>query len=579
MSTGADACALLKWDIDPVGVRLSLPPGQRDEAVRLYMKMLRLCDNSKYAPWSTSRSLATTLMHRETLPPEAMEAQKKLLENWNYNCSAGTINMRLYLLTAGYLAAEQWPDFKDSAVRVQTSDAIDFRGKEVRSHNAEEIQEFCRSRIYEIFRQFTVQNLVEHDVSYFQCDLEAVKMLADFAKDPEMRKRAAMVMDYFMLQLAAAWNQGYDAEPWFRIKSLPMQDAASVTEKFGWLYFGTPLPGTLTPPYPLVLFGNPGYRMPGIFESIARDRGGVREVRSSQFDPEKKDPEATIWKTFFHTPAYSLSSAVNEYDGKNGIKTGLFKEERMLNLTWISGRPGSNFFVFQENIRQPYFGKTENNDLGAGENPYSQRMQDKRTALGVYDVPESYPFYRQYTIYRKSDVTLGQIEKDGWVFTHTGKMLFGFYSMMPTTWERNRQEKGIAGGIDIRWCDSRRNAWIVETADADSYPGDPAAQLAAFAEDVLRKGLVDTSKMQGSVPELSYKSIHGDTIRLVYSKLGESVLGKHFVNGTPLDYRAWKTHDSPWATQDFNSPIVTVNYAGTKRIYNFEKWIVEEAQP
>ena len=88
-----------------------------------------------------------------------------------------------------------------------------FPGQNRPSHDAKEIKAYCRGKIDEIFRQFTVQNLVEHDLVYFPCDLDAVKLLADFALDPEMKNRATMVMDYFMLNLAADWNHGYDAEP------------------------------------------------------------------------------------------------------------------------------------------------------------------------------------------------------------------------------------------------------------------------------------------------------------------------------------------------------------------------------
>ncbi|MFA6291211.1 MAG: hypothetical protein WC637_05480 [Victivallales bacterium] len=576
MKTGADACNILKWNVDSVGVRLSLPAADRKEAVDLYMGLLELCDNSIYAPWTTTRSLGTTLLNLKTLPQEAMDAQRKLLEKWNYDCSAGTINMQLYLYTAGYLSSELWPDFKDSAVPVQTRDSIDFRGKTVRSRNAAEIKQFCRDRIYEIFRQFTVQNLVEHDLAYFQCDLDSVKLLADFSKDPEMRKRATMVMDYFMLNLATDWNQGYDAEPYFRFKHIgaALGDSVSPTEDFGWLYFGTPRLAPLAERCVPLLYCSPnGYRMPDVFRAISRDRDGIREKKESQF--ETGGVPYKVWKTFFHTPNYSLSSGVTEYEGKNGIKTGIFKEQRLVNLTWFSGRPGSRFFVFQENIGQPYFGKTEKNVLGQGENPYSQRFQAKRTVIGVYDVPESYPHYRQYTVYRRNDLALAQREENGWVFTHTGKMLFGFYSLMPTTWERNLQEKEIAGGIDVRWCESRKNAWVLETAEADRYPGDPAAQLAAFAADVLKNGVLETGRMKLSIPEFSYKSIHGDSLRIVFSGLGESVVGHHFINNIPVDYRTWKTLDSPWARQEFNSPIVTVNFAGSRLVYDFDKWTLE----
>ncbi len=586
MKSGRDASDVLKWHLGPVAARLSLPTAERAEALALYLKALDLCDNSYNAPWSTTQSLAVTWMLRDSLPPEVLEAQKRLLSRWNYNCSAGTINMRLYLHVAGYLAAEQWPDFRDSPTPVNTTYAIDFRGRTVRSHDAAEIKVYCREKILEIFRDFTVRNLYEHDLVYLPCDLDAVRLLADFALDPDLRARAVMVMDYGLLQLATAWNQGRHVEPFYRQKyfSTMMGDRAPPTEYLGWLYFGGDTPGPFNGKAFGLIHGNPrGYRMPPVIAAIAHDRSAEREIRESHFDGDGAASSAISWKTLFHTPAYSLASAVNQYDGRHGLKTALFKEQRLLNLTWFSAsdatRPDGRFYVFQENIAQPYFGKTKLNDFGQGENPYSQRMQHRRTALGLYDVPATYPFFRQFTVYRSADAPLGRREHEGWVFAHAGPMLFGFYSWKPTRWEKSRPEKSVSGGVDVRWCEERLNAWILETANASRYPCSPAAQLDAFAAEVLRGTRIDTAKLDQPVPELSYQSIHGDTLRLVFSTLGESVVGRHFVNGTPVDYPAWPTLGSPWAQQAFNSPIVTLRFDGTNRTYDFNRWTVVDANP
>jgi hypothetical protein len=570
---GNQAAGLMKWHVNPLAARI-LEGTDRAEAAALFRRGLELCDNTRDAPWSTTRSLWTTLLGQDVLPADFMDLQKELLQRWNYDCSAGTINMRLYLYTAGYLASERWPDFRDAAEPVKTNYAIDFRGKTVRSKPAAEIQEFCRAKIYEIFRLFTVENQVEHAQVYFKCDVEALKMLADFALDPEMRKRATMVMDYFMLNLATDWNQGYQAEPFFRNKYyhvLMQPGGLENTRALGWLYFGSPLQPTLKD-LPL-LFTRGDYRMPPVFKAIAEDRSGVREKKESHIRGEAVR-EAVVWKTFFHSPTYSLSSAVCDYDGKKGIKTGVFKEQRMVNLTWMSDQPCSHFYIFQENYAQPYFGRTKPNGFGSGENPYSHRLQHRRTVIGLYDVPPDYEFYRQYTTYVKSGAILAQIEIGDWVFSHGGGVLFGFYSAAPTTWQRATRQAKVPYPVDVRWCDSRQNAWVLETADAGRYRGTVDEQLAAFAADVLENGETDVSGLEAGTPEFSYRTIYGDTLRIVFSGLGESPRGRHFINGSPVDYDGWKMLDSPWAQQEFMSPVVTVNFAGVELEYDFENWTV-----
>jgi hypothetical protein len=56
------------------------------------------------------------------------------------------------------------------------------------------------------------------------------------------------------------------------------------------------------------------------------------------------------------------------------------------------------------------------------------------------------------------------------------------------------------------------------------------------------------------------------------------VVGRHFINNAPVDNRAWKTLDSPWARHNFNSPVVNVGFAGTKLVYDFDNWTVEGAR-
>jgi hypothetical protein len=96
---------------------------------------------------------------------------------------------------------------------------------------------------------------------------------------------------------------------------------------------------------------------------------------------------------------------------------------------------------------------------------------------------------------------------------------------------------------------------------------------------VLNGARIDRSKLDQPVPELTYQSIHGDTLRLVFSSRGESVVGRHFVNGAPVDFPTWPTLGSPWANQAFNSPIVTIDFPGTKRSYDFRLWTVQETAP
>ena len=63
-------------------------------------------------------------------------------------------------------------------------------------------------------------------------------------------------------------------------------------------------------------------------------------------------------------------------------------------LKWVSPKGSSTFSVCMENPRRPY-NLRENvaNTIGYGENPFSKYMQQEGTVLGLYAVPETYPYY------------------------------------------------------------------------------------------------------------------------------------------------------------------------------------------
>jgi hypothetical protein len=106
----------------------------------------------------------------------------------------GAWNYKLMMDASGYLAAEEWPEL------------VDREGL-----NASQIREATAKRLFEGFHEISTRNFSEYGASiYLGVNLCAVRMLADFARDDEMRKRAAMVLDAMFLDIACTWNQGYN---------------------------------------------------------------------------------------------------------------------------------------------------------------------------------------------------------------------------------------------------------------------------------------------------------------------------------------------------------------------------------
>ncbi len=140
----------------------------------------------------------------------------------------GAMNYRLMMDGAGFLAAEEWPELVDA-------DKL----------NATDIQKATRERLFGYFDTICRSNFDEYGAPiYLAVDLSAVRMLAEFARDPEMRKRAALTLDAMLLDLACTWNQGYNigsasrAKYWYSTRHQPRLDGLDRRRRRG--FFSAP---------------------------------------------------------------------------------------------------------------------------------------------------------------------------------------------------------------------------------------------------------------------------------------------------------------------------------------------------
>lgn len=398
-----------------------------------------------------------------------------------------------------------------------------------------------------------------------------MKLLADFAQDPEMRKRSAMTLDSMFLHAVCAWNRGYYITPGSRLKgwsnNVTGPDGLDTTGAIAWLYFGADRP---VDPYRM----NPGgsfwftvkksYQPPAIFTAIARDRskpfthlGSARE---------------RIRYTIYQQSGYGVASQCEFLKNQND---GVYKEARRVMFKWVSGKRLSAFIPLQENPQRPYNLKEKKaNGFGYGENPFCQVLQKDGTLLGIADVPEDYPFWKMYAPFAKDGAIIKRIEKDDWVFCHGGPVLFAFRYLQPSYWgEPNTNEN-----LDIFRSDSRKNGWVLDTAPiADFAGGGVDAELKRFSQAVLEKSKLDASGIHSSPPRFTYRSITGHTLDITYRphKLEES--GQHKIDGKSVNYSTYPLFGNPWVQQPLGADTLQIHHGGKTLVYDFVKWTKSES--
>ena len=472
----------------------------------------------------------------------------------------GAWNYKLMMDASGFLAAEEWPEIVDRA-----------------GQNADQIKEATRKRLFAGFDDIAKRNFSEYGATIYNgVNLSAVRMLVEFAKDPEMRKRATLTLDAMLLDIACTWNQGYNtgsasrAKYWYSTNT-SLETMAS-TAAAAWVHFGAHRSinaGGIGWAHSFWM-ATPGiYQVPDLIVKVATARSKPFLTRSYVAAMGRSNVHRMTW----HTPSYSLCS---QWDQPGDPTSGLYKESRRHMLKWLSEKPSSTFAVCMENPYRPYnLSQKKANQLGYGENGFSQYMQHKGTLLGLYAVPEKvkvrhhvfdYPYHKLYAPFPTSGSILKRIGKDGWVFCHNGSMLMGFFSIKPCKWGKPWS------GNDMLWCDARQNGWILETSELRPFAGGGVdAELERFANTVISRTRLNASRIDDEIPSIAYRTLAGDTMEFRWQPHKEAYKDQMKVNGRPLEFSTELLHRNPWVYQKVGGPLM-IRMGDRRLTLDFDKW-------
>jgi hypothetical protein len=389
-------------------------------------------------------------------------------------------------------------------------------------------------------------------------------MLAEFARDPEMRQRATLTLDAMFVDIACTWNQGYNvgsasrAKYWYSTQTSP--DSMGSTAATAWIYFGANRPVSGTDWFWMAAPG--AYELP---EPIIK----VAQNRAEPFTHIASVPafgDAQVHRMTFHSLNYSLAS---QWDHASSHTSSLYKESRRTLLKWVSDQPSSTFAVCMDNPARPYrLQENRANPLGYGENPFSQYLQHEGTLIGVYAVPTHFPYYKLYAPFTTRGAIVKRMERAGWVFCHNGSMLMGFRSVQPVSWGKKQME-----GCDLLWCEARTNGWVLETSELKTFAGGGGdAELNRFADALLANAKLDSTGLNRANPRLRYTSLMGHTLDLTWLPHNETYTGQSKVDGRVIEYPSWPLLKNPWVFQQTNSPYLAITIGGQRLEYDFAKW-------
>jgi hypothetical protein len=464
----------------------------------------------------------------------------------------GALNYRLMNDGAGYLASERWDDLLDM-------DGLNSSG----------ILKATKERLLGYFDQIVRQNNDEFGApTYLGIYLSAMKMLADFALDPEFKKRATLTLDSMLVHIAMAWNQGYYVTPASRSKyyssTVTGPDGLDCTGAIAWMCFGgsRPVEAKYMNSAGSVWFSIPNeYRRPELFETLALNREKALMHQSSA--------QSRIRMSTWHSPRYTLASS---WEFLPGPTDGHYKESRRNILKWISPTHNSCFAPMQENARRPYLMKEKvANAFGYGENPFGQSLQQRGTLIGITCVPENYPYWKSYAPFPNTGSIVKKIEQDGWIFCHGGSMLFAFRYLKDSYWGPSDPKNHC----DVYRSDNRINGWILETRELSNKDEDENKVLSKFAEEILKHTKIYNETWDNEAPSFSYKNLDGDRMDIRYRPHGQAYQDQHKINGNPVLYNKFPLLGNSWVWQELGGNILKIKTQEQSLTYDFSKWSIK----
>ncbi len=417
----------------------------------LWRRVLAELEHPKHSMFFSLPLTAFALEARDRLPPEVTARIREVLTG-NPVYRGDTENHWTMHYTALLLAAETWPETPASRW---------YTGRSTRENHAE-----AKRWLLHWARLAATAGQGEFDSPhYYFMYVTPMLLLHDFARDPEVRRMAGLMLDllladYFAESLRGAWCGGHS-----RILGKEVERAVTAAAVYHWLYAGG-IPRPERPHGWAALAALSRYRPPPVLAPIAnrRDRAFVHTERKRvrnviRFGRELSPP---VYKTDYLTPLYGLGSL------QGGILQPI--QQHTWDVTWIGSAENSTLFTVHPSVSARELGMffpEEIHDLTrtitlqkgsyadpeklVSASPYERIRQEKNRLLARYRVPPGarFPFVTLYWPH-----CLERTEEGGFWFGRDGDFYLALRASTPGRWIRR-------GDHDLFRCDGARADFLL----------------------------------------------------------------------------------------------------------------------
>jgi hypothetical protein len=468
-----------------------------------------------------------------------------------------------------YIAAEQWPNLPGTEW---------FNGK-----SSEENLVDAREYLMHWLKITTTIGQGEFDSpDYFPEYVTASTLLAEFAKDPAVRVRGEMLLEYILADFGVEHLDGQYTGGFSRIYQpavfMPLKTGAAA---FAYLYFGTGAPSTSSW---LVLPALSKFRLPQIIYNIATDRSKPyiererKRVRNViRFGTEKNPP---VYKYTYMTKDYAIGS----------LQGGLLQpiQQHTWGINYLYGRPYTTIFglhpywssyelgmFFPEELKPLIAdvvaskGTYNNPDKWTGGSPFERTFQVKNTLIALYDIkPGTMTEHIDGFFPRNLEERI--VDKSGWIICKAGDTFIGWYPLQEYEWIEEKDVQGVTKpGVGVpedipkyketgNWrlrSHHLQNGYVVEVRSKDE-----AGSFERFAGQ-LRKHLPKATLKPGTV-SVQYRTLNDDDVQFGFPD-------KRILNGKEVDLSQARLFEGPFLNADVGSQKLSMSYKNQHRTLDF----------
>jgi hypothetical protein len=498
---------------------------------------------------------------RDQLSPEAKAAMRAAWRTY-FPSRGDTENHWVMYYASLYLMAELYPDDPASSW---------YNGKSSAENRAE-----ARGYLISWMNLTTTIGQGEYNCTHYIGEYTIPLLyLAAWSRDPEMRQRGRMMLDWVLADFAENTLDG------LAIGAHARTDDTQVLEKwnglssfYSWLCFGN-----CPPP---ARYGDWGvyfaavadnYELPEIIYRIGTDRPVdvlQRDLKRTRHrwrnSPVRNAP---VYKTTYLRRDYAVGSD----------QGGLLQPSQLhsWDVTWTEPDPrGRHNTIFSlqpyssVSALQMYYTELPDNlvasvvrtrpsydspDKFLGGSPYEQVFQDRDTIVALYQIAPGTRFSHVNGFFSRDLVDVSE-DPSGWIFARGGRCFLAYRPLAPYEWVPT------AKGDRRLYSPHLHNGTIVQAASVDEF-----ASLAAFKAAI--NALPLTFSLEPT-PTAKLKTLRGTELVCTYGQ-------PPVVNGQAVDYAKWQLFAGPWLNAGRESHRLTITHGRLKRVLDFNALTISDS--